>query len=76
MPHRSDTPVGIVIEELAAVGITEYEMITGKHHKVRFYISGQKYTYTVPITTSDGRRTKKNCRAGIKRLLRNAGLST
>ena len=76
MPRRSETPVGIVTEELAAVGIHDYLLIVGKHHKVRFYIAGQKYTYTVPITTGDGQRTKKNCRAGIKRLLRAAGLKS
>lgn len=73
MSHHSETPVGIVQEELEAHDI-EYIVIESKHMKVRFHIEGRRYTYTVPKTTSDGRRTRKNCRSGIRRLLRQAGV--
>ena len=73
MTHRSDTPVAVVLEELSSLGI-EGQVIVGKHHKVRFFVEGRRRTYTVPKTTGDGRRTLKNCRAGIRRLLRQEGL--
>ena len=74
MTHRSKTPTGVVLLELDKHDI-EAEVIQGKHMKIRYYVDGQKYTYTVPVTSGDGQRCLKNCRAGIRRLLRKAGIT-
>lgn len=73
MTHRSDTPAGIVLKELDKAGV-EATVIRGKHDKIRYFINGHKRTYTVPITSGDGRRCLKNCRSGIRRLLRKDGI--
>lgn len=52
----------------------EAEVLKGKHYKIRFYVEGNKCTYTVPRTSGDGRRALKNARAGIRRLLRQHGV--
>ncbi len=74
MNHRSDTAIGAVQAELMAVGL-EHDLLPGKRHqKIRFFIRGKKFTYTVPRTTSDGFRAVKNCRAGVRRILRDNDL--
>lgn len=69
--RRSET-ITVVKRELQAVGL-EAVVEGRKHAKIRFYWRRQRYTYVVPRTTSDGGRAVKNCRAGIRRLLRQIG---
>lgn len=73
MGRKRETPTGVVLEQLDALGI-EYKVRSKNHSKVYFQANGRKLIYVVPITTSDGRRTLKNCRCGIRRLLRQEGL--
>jgi hypothetical protein len=65
------TIVDIVTAEVLSVGLQVEVERGGKHPKIRFYASGQRYTYVVPATASD-HRTALNCRAGIRRLIRQA----
>lgn len=63
--------VKIVTTEVVSVGLEVDVDRTGKHPKIRFYVSGQRYTYVIPATASD-HRSALNCRAGIRRLIRQA----
>lgn len=65
------TIVEVVTAEVLSVGLEVEVDRTGKHPKIRFYVSGQRYTYVVPATASD-HRSELNCRAGIHRLIRQA----
>jgi hypothetical protein len=67
-----ETPTTVVVAELVAVGL-KYEIEQGKHVKIRFFALGRRYTYTVPNTPGD-HRSMLNCRAGIRRLIRELGL--
>lgn len=67
-----ETPTTVVVAEIVAAGL-EYQVDQGKHVKIRFYALGRRYTYTVPNTPGD-HRTILNCRAGIRRLIRELGL--
>lgn len=69
------TIVDIVIAEVVACGLTPEVKHGGKHPKVRFYLEGRRYTYVVPGSTSD-HRAVLNCRAGVRRLLRQAMTET
>lgn len=71
--RRSDTTIGAAVAELVALGI-DYKIVINKHAKIRFYVRGIRCTYVVPMSTSDDNRAVKNCRAGIRRLLRQRGL--
>lgn len=66
------TPLAAVLEELGRFGLSP-TVEQGKHLKVRFEVNGQRRTYTVPRSPSD-HRSIPNCRAGVRRLLRQAGL--
>lgn len=65
------TIVDIVTAEVVSVGLEVEVVQGGKHPKIRFYVSGQRYTFVVPATASD-HRSALNCRAGIRRLIRQA----
>jgi hypothetical protein len=46
----------------------------GKHIKVRWFNAGRRYTLVIPRSPGDG-RARKNSRAVLKRMLRNASHS-
>lgn len=65
------TIVDIVVAEIVACGLTHEVRHGGKHPKVCFFVQGRRYTYVVPGSTSD-HRAAPNCRAGVRRLIRQA----
>lgn len=65
------TIVDVVVAEIVACGLDHEVEHGGKHPKVRFFVKGRRYTYVVPGSTSDY-RSALNCRAGIRRLIRQA----
>lgn len=71
---RQPETVAVVLQELASVGLEATVEPTKKHPKIRFRVDGRRHTYVVPKSTSDGGRAVKNCRCGIRRLLRQLGV--
>lgn len=68
-----DTCITAVASELKSAGVA-YDLETGKNHpKFRFEHGGRRYTFVVPGSASD-HRSILNCRAGIRRLLRELGI--
>jgi hypothetical protein len=66
--------IDVVIAELRAVGIYDYEIAHGgKHPQVHWSINGARRFYIAAATPSD-RRAAQNARTGIWRLLREDGL--
>lgn len=66
------TPIAAVLAELVSAGV-EHRVDQGKHYKVRFWVDGHQYTYTVARSASD-HRAIQNCRTGVRRILRELGL--
>jgi len=61
----------VVTHEFQAVSLP-YELEHGaKHPRVRFHMSGRRYTYVLPGSASD-HRAIKNLRSGLRRLIRQA----
>ena len=65
------TVIAAVVAEIRAFGTEPVVQRGGKHYKASFWLSGKKFTYTVPCTASD-HRTLLNCRAGVRRMIRRA----
>ena len=63
--------VQVVVQEIDRVGLRYTTEITRKHIKIRFWVEQRAFLYVVAKTTSD-HRAALNCRAGIRRLLREA----
>jgi hypothetical protein len=67
-----DSPKAAVLHELQTLGIPA-QVHLGRHVKIWFEVDGRRLCYTVPSTSGD-RRAAYNCRAGVRRLLRENGL--
>lgn len=65
-----EKPIDAVLDELAQAGIQPTVTQT-KHVKVKFRFGGRNHVYTCPLTPGC-RRSILNCRADIRRLLRQA----
>jgi hypothetical protein len=63
-------------EELSFFNIPYRVEMGGKHLKVLFEVNGKPTTYTCAATPSDKMRGPKNCTADIRRMLREAGITT
>jgi len=63
------TLLDVVLDALNNAGIS-YQVLQGKHYKVRFLLNGKTETIVVARTASD-HRAIKNTRALIKRTLNN-----
>lgn len=63
--------IDIVVAKIRAAGLQPTVQRGGKHYKAGFIVNGRPFTYTVPCTTSD-HRAILNCRAGIRRMIRQA----
>lgn len=63
--------IDVVIAEIRAAGLEPQVQRGGKHYKASFTVKGKRFTYIVPCTASD-HRAVLNCRAGIRRMIRQA----
>lgn len=63
--------IDIIVAEIEAAGFQPQVERGGKHYKASFEARGRRFTCTVPCTASD-RRAALNCRATIRRLIRQA----
>ena len=63
--------IDIVVAEIRVAGFQPTVRRGGKHYKASFTCKGKPYTYVVPCTASD-HRAVLNCRAGIRRMIRQA----
>lgn len=68
-----DTPLLWVTRELDAVGVAYTIEHGGRHAKVRFTVAGLAHLY-VCSGNANAMRSKRNSRAGIRRMLRQLGV--
>lgn len=71
----STNPVELLLrKELEKAGLTYEVKHRGKHPRIVFTVGGRVMQYFFPSTPSD-QRGGLNCRAGLRRLLRDAGVT-
>ena len=71
MKHK-DSPLSVVLEELDAAGVP-YRVVRKRHAKVWFTVDGVEHCYVCTVNGKGANRSRRNSRAGIRRLLRQLG---
>lgn len=69
---EKDSPLSLVREELEAAGVP-YRVVKARHAKVWFEVGGREHCYVCTVNGKGRNRSRRNTRAGIRRLLRQLG---
>ncbi len=69
---EKDSPLAVVRRELDAAGVP-YRVVKKRHAKVRFTVDGTEHCYVCTVNGKQVNRSRRNSRAGIRRLLRQLG---
>lgn len=67
-----DSPMEAVCRELEAAGIP-YRVVCQRHAKIWFTVGGREHCYVTTVNGKKANRAWRNCRADIRRLLRQLG---